>query len=243
MARWEQIELSADKIAALLHARRPSFRRRVQESREIIAEALEKGNPYIALSGGKDSTVLMALVHEQNLTIPAVWSDDEWYLPETEAYINRVRASGVDMRRIRSDVQHSEWFCSHGDIILSDYIREQNFELVFLGLRAAEANYRRVHLRVHGSLFYAHGDNLWHCNPLANWTVDDVWAYIYSHNLDYNLAYDKLAEMGLPPERQRIGPLAVERVIGFGQLAILKRGWPSLFNRFSAEYPEARRYT
>ena len=84
---------------------------------------------------------------------------------------------------------------------------------------------------------------MWHCNPIHDWTWRDVWAYIVSQGLGYNRAYDRLEEMGIEPERQRIGPLAVERALGYGQVAILKRGWPELYNRFVAAHPEASQYT
>ncbi len=70
----------------------------------------------------------------------------------------------------------------------------------------------------------------------------DVWAYIVSNNVSYNAAYDRLAEIGVPLAQQRIGPLAVERVLGYGQIALLKRGWPELWNRYAERYPEVRAY-
>ena len=51
-----------------------------------------------------------------------------------------------------------------------------------------------------------------------------------------------MSEIGVPLEQQRIGPLAVDSVLGYGQLAILKRGWPDVFNRYAARHPEARNY-
>ena len=69
-----------------------------------------------------------------------------------------------------------------------------------------------------------------------------MWAYIVSTDLDYNKAYDRLEQLGVDPEHQRIGPLATKSVLRYGQLAILKRGWPDLFNRFAAAHPEALNY-
>jgi len=100
-----------------------------------------------------------------------------------------------------------------------------------------------MHLRKFGPLYFAKKHDIWQCNPIHNWTWRDVWAYTLSEDLLYNRAYDKLEEMGIEPLYQRIGPLAVEAVLGYGQIAILKRGWPELFDRFAAKYPEARSYT
>lgn len=84
---------------------------------------------------------------------------------------------------------------------------------------------------------------MWHCNPLAWWTTRDIWTYIQAYDVPYNAAYDVLDRLGVDLDRQRIGPLANHRVLQFGQLAVLKAGWPSLYNEFAARYPEARNYT
>jgi len=229
---------------ALFHARSKAFRFQVEQARRTIEKSLlEMKSPYIALSGGKDSTVIYSLVREFLPDIPAIWSDDEWFLPETLEYIQRLQQNGLDVRQIRTNAWHAEWFQIKGDWDgIQDYARQHDFDGVFLGLRQEENNTRRVHLRTMGKLFLAKSDGFWHSNPIGDWSWKDVWAYILSNNIDYNKAYDKLEEMGIEPKFQRIGPLAVEGVLGYGQMVILKRGWLDLFNRFAAEHPEARAY-
>lgn len=233
-----------NEIAAL-HARMGEYRRRLSRARGIIARVLEMGAMgYVALSGGKDSTVVYELVREQMPDIPAIWSDDEWWLPETMEYIRRMQEQGMDVRQIRTKARHTEWFSVGGEYDdVADYARREGMGLVFLGLRQDESSARHMHLRTRGPLFLSRTDGMWHCNPIHDWTWRDVWAYIVSQGLGYNRAYDRLEEMGIEPERQRIGPLAVERALGYGQVAILKRGWPELYNRFVAAHPEASQYT
>jgi len=223
---------------ALLHAKLPIFQRHVAAAREIVHQALSHDKcPYIAFSGGKDSTVVLHLVREQQADVSGVWSDDEWYLPETEEYVSSIS----NVERIRTNAWHSEFLQIEGDYNgVPDYAQQQGYGLVFLGLRQEESVARRLHLRKLGALFYAKSEQTWHCNPIHNWTWQDVWAFILSRDVDYNKAYDKLEQLGVEPQYQRVGPLAVDRVLGMGQLAILKRGWPDLFNRFAAEFPEAR---
>jgi 3'-phosphoadenosine 5'-phosphosulfate sulfotransferase (PAPS reductase)/FAD synthetase len=243
-----------NEIAAL-RARTRIYQGRLANARRIVARAITTSQSgYIALSGGKDSTVVMDLVHSQAPDVPCVFSDDEWNFPETLDYIGRMRCA-----RIAATIKHAEWFTSwangaddipEGTIWvdapknngLQTYAKEKGYDLVYLGLRQEENNIRRMHLRVNGPLFLAQKDQTWHCNPIHDWIWQDVWAYIVSNNLDYNRAYDRLEEMGVEPQYQRIGPFAVERVLGYGQMAILKRGWPELFNYFAAEHPKAREY-
>jgi phosphoadenosine phosphosulfate reductase len=247
--------LMRNEIAAL-HAHTRIYKARLDSARRIVSGALVASrNGYIALSGGKDSTVVMELVRRQAPELPCVFSDDEWNFPETMEYIGRVS----NCTRIAATVKHAEWFTSweHGPEGIPDntiwvdapknnglqtYAKERGYDLVYLGLRQEESAARKMHLRTMGPLFRAQSDQTWHCNPIHDWTWQDVWAYIVSNNLDYNRAYDRLEELGELPQYQRIGPFAVERVLQLGQLVILKRGWPELFNRFAAEHPEARRY-
>ncbi len=224
---------------SLLHARTRQHQYRVRQACQIIAQARAAcPSWYVALSGGKDSTVVLDLVGD----VTAVFSDDEWWLPETEDYIKRI-SQVRDMRWIRTNAHHTDWFEPRGDWDgIPYYAREQGWRGVYLGLREDESSARRVHLRTRGPLYYAKGAASWHCNPIAKWSALDVWAYIHDNNLDYNRAYDVLAGMDIPLERQRIGPFAVERALGYGQLAILKRGWPELYNRFVEKYPQASAY-
>lgn len=231
--------------AALMYAKTKAFSWRLANARRIVADALAIPDavPYISLSGGKDSTVVHDLVYQKAGNLPAIWSDDEWWLPETLEYIQRLKEKCFDVRQIRTNARHAEWFSVDGDYDgIPDYAHRQGFNLCFLGLRQEESNVRRMHLRHMGALFLCQADKSWHCNPIHDWTWRDVWAYIVSNRLDYNRAYDRMEEIGVEPERQRIGPLAVDRVLGYGQMVILKKGWPELFNRFAQAHPEARNY-
>jgi len=245
-----------EHLNATLHARTGRFKRKVAESLRIVEDALSTMNaPYIALSGGKDSTCVLHLVRLCSPDVPGVWSDDEWNLPETIDYIDQVD----NVHRIAARVEHSEWFTSWDTKYpelpegtawldtpnndgLQAFARRQQYDGVFIGLRAKENSLRHIHLRKFGTLYFAQKHGVWQCNPIAWWSVQDVWAYIVSNDVPYNAAYDRLSEIGVALEYQRIGPLSQARALGYGQLQILKRGWPELFNQFANKYPEARSY-
>lgn len=218
--------------------------KRVERARGIVRDAFERdASWYVSLSGGKDSTCVLALARKTQPGTPAVFSDDEWWLPETKEYMDRIRADGVDVRWIRTNAWHAEWFAVSGDYDgIPDYAAQSVLGGCFLGLRSDESAARRIHIRTMGTLFFSKKNSVWQCYPIAAWSVMDVWGFILSNGLDYNRAYDRMSEIGVPLERQRIGPLAVDKVLGYGQLAILKRGWPDLFNEFAARHPEARNY-
>ena len=70
-------------------------------------------------------------------------------------------------------------------------------DLIFKGLMASESRSRAKNFLTRGYLFqgkaqdHLHGDPFWHCQPMAIWTDDDVWAYIRRFNLPYAELYDK----------------------------------------------------
>jgi phosphoadenosine phosphosulfate reductase len=236
-----------------LYARLDQHKYRVKQALRIIEDALAKnGSWHIAFSGGKDSTCTLDLVRSISPDTPAVTSIQEWCLPETTEYLRKVPnlemvASGTDHGTGWSPNWESEedvpegvrWLGEKGKVA-QNYGRTETG--VFLGTRADENARRMVLLKTRGPLFYNRSSQAWQCTPITHWTVMDVWAYISTHGLEYNRAYDRMRDIGLPLERQRIGPLAVDRVLGYGQVAILKRGWPDLYNRFAAAHPEASGY-
>lgn len=235
-----------------LWAATPAYKSKLCDARRIVAEALDAASTwYVALSTGKDSTVVLALVREQAPDTVAQHSRHQWMLPESAAYL----ASVPGVRQVAyQDYDGTTWAQRWesqaaaeevGAIWLAaDQIATRGApeDGVCLGLRADESAARQVHLRTFGPLHRNQATGKWQCNPIAWWSVRDVWAYIIANEVPYNAAYDRLAELGVPLEGQRIGPLAQERVLGYGQLVLLKRGWPDLYNRFAERYPEVRAY-
>lgn len=243
--------------AAYLHAKTGSFRSALARARAISMRALAANDGwYVAVSGGKDSTCVLALVRECAPAAPAVSSIQEWRLPETAEYLARVgnlalTASGTDHGTNWAPNWEGEDDIPEGvawlgakiggdDRTVKNYGRSETG--VFLGTRADESRARRKLMRARGPLFFNQCNQVWQCSPIAHWSVLDVWAYILSERLDYNRAYDVMERIGVPLDQQRIGPFAVEKVLGRGQLAILKQGWPAVWNGYAAAHPEARLY-
>ena len=234
-----------------MHSRTSAFRGALDRAVRNVTRSLAVADSwYVAFSAGKDSTCVLHLVRSLAPATPAVTSVRQWDLPQTEELMSRTPNlypvtydgyNGADWAirwqdRAQAEARHPgiAWLETKQEIMA----RGRTERGVFLGLRADEAGYRRRHLAALGNLFDCKKSGKYHSNPIAHWSVWDVWAYIHSREVDYNLAYDVMEAQGIPIEDQRIGPF--DHALGSGALAIIKRCWPERFNYIASAHPEAR---
>lgn len=218
-----------------------------EEARALIAKALKRSkHPYIAYSGGKDSTVVAALVHEVDASVPLVWSDDELEYPEIVGMMTEAQAdTDIPLIVTLGWAQHAGWFRPWTDRPyfrqplpgaqyvgkdVDDYMGEHGYDLVFTGLRADESKVRAVWLETQGPLYHVKGGSGTRCCPIWDWLVGEVWREIDRSALAYCAAYDTLAELGVGRQRQRMGPLPLS------PRSTLAAGWPDLLIRLESRY-------
>ena len=246
------------RLQCRLHAQLNSCQWRIAQAQKIIAEALERAKkPYIAFSTGKDSVVMAHMVWQQAPHTPAVYFDADCAFPESNEFLGRYQSAGFPiicwpcepffdtLRRVggpTSEKCEAETMRSTVYRPIKSLLAEYHFDGAFIGLRNEESYGRRKLARVRGQLFWQKRDALWECLPIAHLMYHDVWAYIVSNDIDYCAVYDKQMELGVLPEDCRLSYWAGETKRRWGRWAILKRGWPELFNRFAAEFPEVRGY-
>ena len=243
-----------ERAGYLAHAKTKGFSRKIEAAKSLIAGMLKHAEaPYVAFSGGKDSTVCLHLARTVVPATPAVYWHDEWTLPETDELV----AATPNVRQVAAMVKHAQWFTAweNGPDSLPEGVEwlertkadgeglwKLGYDGAIIGIRADENSNRRKHIRAKGTLFYSAKSQQWQCYPLAGWSTADVWAYLVSRDVPYNRAYVRLAELGISPDRQRLGPFANARALPYGQLALLKQGWPEMFERFAELYPEAKQF-
>ncbi len=235
------------RILSLEYAQHPVHRQRVLSAIALIQRAISKRKrPYIAFSGGKDSMVVLALVQQLAGAVPAVWSDDELEYPELLELMAPMIGQ-PDLIVTEGWTEHAGWFRPWIDrpfwrepfpgtirigMPVDDWMAQQGYDLVFTGLRAEESNKRHDWLSANGPLYRVKAGVGLRCCPLWDWSADDVWAYIATHQLPVCGVYDRLETIGIARERQRVGPLPLS------PRDHLLAGWPEMYARLVARYGE-----
>ncbi|HET9047060.1 MAG TPA: phosphoadenylyl-sulfate reductase [Casimicrobiaceae bacterium] len=189
--------------------------------------AREHGPAVLASSFGAEDMVLIDLIAKHALPI-GIFTLDTGRLPdETHALIDRVRAT----YRVEVDVYFPETTAVESFVrangvnafYASPALREQCCAIRktqplaralsgkgawITGLRREQSVTRRdVAVEEFDA---AHG--LPKFNPLADWTRDDVWAYLREHHVPYNALHDRgYASIGCAPCTRAIEPGEDER--------------------------------
>lgn len=204
--------------------------------------------PYVALSGGKDSTACLGLAHMVTDDVTPVYFDDEWEYPETTAYLSAIPG----LLRLANTAYHAPEFTAWnyptppehltpgaiwtGKTPGPEWLRAQGFDGAVIGLRMDENTRRRVHILAGGDLFERKNGVL-QCYPVARWSTLDIWTFIAEHGIPYNAAYDIMDDGGVPLDHQRIGPIITERAHCGPELTYTF--WPQLWKRFCERHPAA----
>jgi len=237
-----------------------AMRKQIDGACQILEQAFDK-HPwwYCPCSFGKDSSIVVWLLHEHfDWSGPVVFMDSGYAFPETYDYMDRLqREWNLDIHRIPSPVDYLDIIRKYGLIThlrgasrqrkviqeiksdpLTKWGREHGYPHCIWGIRADETSGRRCLLRKRGAI-YEH-DNSLRCAPLAWWTAADVWRAYDLGLLPLNPLYTK--SHLLPRNEIKNGSWLTCDRANHGRIAWLKDGWPELYNRLAAQFPEVRSY-
>jgi phosphoadenosine phosphosulfate reductase len=154
----------------------------------------------LAASFGKDSITLLHMIRDIRPDIDVVYLNTGYDFPETVDYIRRLekdwhlhliefspRISVAEQERtLGADLYHTDPDRCCGIRKVEPMARAlRNYDAWITGLRRDETEHR------HGIRVVEVQNNLAKINPLAAWTVKDIWDYIHVHKVPYNPLYDK----------------------------------------------------
>jgi 3'-phosphoadenosine 5'-phosphosulfate sulfotransferase (PAPS reductase)/FAD synthetase len=259
---------SSLRILALAHARTRDHARAVDRAKAAGWKALETAHAWhLMWSGGKDSTAmahLMTVGMGEKVKLVSE-KDDLDYPGELEYVTGLARAWGASLEVIRPKESPAEWVRQHGlgiggaddmhgrDAGLSkacfyNVVEESNrgADGIFLGLRGEESTGRLRNRCMNGLMYRKRPTptspaGLMVCQPIADWTGLDVFAYLFSHGID---PLDVYRCIGLMHRRE---PWTVRKswwIPGSqgarGQVTWLRHYWPSLYLRLCEWIPAVK---
>jgi 3'-phosphoadenosine 5'-phosphosulfate sulfotransferase (PAPS reductase)/FAD synthetase len=183
------------------------IQKKIDRSLSIIKKMLELcKNPYIALSFGKDSLVMMDLIYQVDSTIECIfmYGDETDYISnfkELEQHYKNTH--NLNLTKIKSADIISEFSIEEvkkerkKDWFKNDLISKDG---VFMGLRIEESTARRITIiknenNIHDRIMkYKTGVRLgqYRCCPVADWSTFDIEIYVKSKKLKMLDIYEKL---------------------------------------------------
>lgn len=176
-----------DRELFLIHAEDDGYKNRISNARKITKSNSNK-KPYIAFSGGKDSVVMMHLVHTTlGNKIPVFHYDyGELMLPKYFKEIQDImKSTGAE---VIIGKRYKNWYKDFFGI--HQITLKKRFDLAFVGIRKEESRSRSMRIKKGESLGMI--KESW---PVADLTTMDVWAYIVENDLQYLSFYDEYSKL------------------------------------------------
>lgn len=170
---------------------------------EVVADAVERFHPRVALacSFQKEEAVVIDMLIRLRPDARVFTIDTGTLFPETYATWRELE------RRYGLRVEVHDATSADGqpwtvDRCCSDH-KVQALERALEGLDAWVTGLRREQAPTRATapkLGWDAAHGLWKANPLADWTEDQVWAYLADHDLPYNPLHDRgYASIGCAP--------------------------------------------
>jgi 3'-phosphoadenosine 5'-phosphosulfate sulfotransferase (PAPS reductase)/FAD synthetase len=220
-------------------------------------------NPYLAISGGKDSIAMVGVVEEVAKRIGreyTLWGHiSDASFPGTIETIEAVKtitdrkliidasersAFEVLREKVEINTQFDKQFGKKGYFFeaIKNNIINNDFDLAFVGVRAYESKRRMKAVKAHGHLFVSNVPI--HCNvcyPLAWFKLEDVGAVIEKYNLPIHPIYSKKGVNSV--QGIRLGYLTATDLLHKGTATFIKLNYPEMFEKLIDVMPEIKNYT
>lgn len=240
-----------------------SYKSKKKKAIEICCDVFEKyKNPYIALSGGKDSAAMCFIVDEaaricgKNYRIWSHLSDASF--PGTKEICTEIA------ERLNQPIDLYECPFSAFEAIKNpqkqafgktgtyfDTVRQYaaDKDLCFVGVRAGESKRRHKSAMVHGQVFYSKSmGDCTVCHPLLWFNLYDIAAAMYEYNVPIHPIYYKTSiDLGKNSEGEerfiRLSYITSRDLLNKGTALFLKINYPNEYCKLAEVYPEIRRWT
>jgi phosphoadenylyl-sulfate reductase (thioredoxin) len=183
-------------------------RLKAMEPRELLRFAFEEFGPRAALGTSlqKAGVVLIDMAWRLGVAFRVFFIDTLMNPPETYELLDQIESRyGLSVERFKPNPEDIENLyrtvgqnahylarpsCCHARKVLPMRRAQETLEVWIAGLLAEQSEYRREHAAKACIELTHDGRNLLKMNPLLDWTLDEVDAYIREHDVPYNSLYD-----------------------------------------------------
>lgn len=175
----------ADRLMFLGWSKTQNFKKKVEQAKQVISDALAIAPAYVACSWGKDSIVLTHLCQQIQSDIPVI----SFGHPERNFISNYAEIEQAYCDRFAPKLITIQIDGDHVPVKVRQAKLWETYPVALLGLRKEESSKRRFALNRYGKIHQYKGRG-WRACPLSDWKENDVWSYIVSYSLPYLKAYD-----------------------------------------------------
>lgn len=245
-----------DKRTYLIHAKFEPYKRRVRSAIETARMALEASkNPALSFSAGKDSIVLLDIAvkagfhgdlvffkygvstdietPKENIELLKFYAEKhglKYHILECLGEVDCWEQCGRFILFPETEDEKRIFNRTNMDFSVKsrEFCMENNVDLQLIGMRKAESARRKAILNKKGPIYTVKSRDSITCCPLANLTSEDIWAYIFSNNLEYLSIYD-YPHIDRRRNRDEITMLYNDALIRHGQIFHYKTMYPDFF--------------
>lgn len=225
-----------DEKSALIYSQMPEHKMLVRKTINFIKWSLSNvDNPYLACSFGKDSAVMLHLVYEQCNNIPVRFV--RWKF-ETDLMNNYNEVIKQWLDKYDINLHEIELSRNTLDEVVADRYVTEGYDSYFIGFRKNESAARRITISTMGK-FAKMKSGIIRISPMADWTVNDIAAYIIENKIPTLKSY---GIDGFDARTSSRVPRA-DYGIRTASLTQLKNRDIKSYNELIAKFPDARYFT
>ncbi|MED1723375.1 phosphoadenylyl-sulfate reductase [Brevibacillus parabrevis] len=181
-----------------------AYRMEAKLPQDVLVLAVENfaGNLVLASSFGAEDVVLIDMLHKLAPTIPVFYLDTNKHFAETyetrdklqERYQTKFIQVLPQMTLAEQEEKHGEKLWETDPNLCCQIRKVEPLQRVLSGYGAWITGIRRDQAPTRAHAKKVEWDdkfNLVKFNPLADWTMDQVWEYIHANQVPYNPLHDR----------------------------------------------------
>jgi phosphoadenosine phosphosulfate reductase len=163
------------------------------------AEAFPEGRVALSSTFGVGGMVLIHLLAEKGIRLPVLFVDTLHHFPETLEHAERVAERyGLDLRTYRAAPSREAFEAEHGPRLWAvdverfhQLTKVEPMREALEGFDAWITGRRRDQAPTRAELPIVERASRIKVNPIAAWSIDDVWTYVRVHEVPYHPLHDQ----------------------------------------------------